>query len=841
MIIAFTALSVAFATHGAPNYSVSRTDHLKIEDLLARMSLKMKVDMLGGVDSFYTHPIPELGIPKFVMSDGPLGLRNQGPSTAYPAGATLAASWDPTLAEAFGTAIGIDARARGVNYWLGPGVDLDRIPQNGRNFEYLGEDPFLSATMAVPIIRGVQAQGVAATVKHYACNDNENDRQADDSLVDERTLHEVQLVPFEAAVKQGGVWAIMDGYNLVNGEHDSQNKVLLTDILKKQWGFKGVVMSDWGATHDGVAAFNGGQDLEMPGPDYMNETNLLPLLQSGKLSESLLNDKVTRQLRVAYALHWMDRPQVSGQPWVQAKNDAVALRIAEEGTTLLANPRSILPLATHTRVVVVGPNAEPAVTNGGGSSFVDPHAKIGLVSSIKKEIPGADVAQVPYRDTDHFLVNGTISSENQAGWKMELFNNVDLASDPVFVSRSNEIDFNWSKKAPDSSVGHDNYSVRWTGEFSPEATANYLIEAKSDDGMRVFVDGKKVVNMWQDQGATEGDARFHFEKDRTYQIEVDYYQRAGDAIAKFGIVNLQKPLFSASQSDLIKSANVVIANVGFNPSLEGEGQDRPYALPVRQQAFLDSVMKLNSKVVIVLNAGGAVDIGRWIHAGAALIDSYYPGENGNQAIAKILYGRLNPSGKLPFVFPAKLGDLLSTGTYPAVNNKIHYKEGIFIGQRGLDRDGKTALFPFGFGLSYSTFDSLKSRLSILGSGGDQVLELSGSLRNRSNRGGSDVIEAYVGFPRGPVARPVGQLAGFSRLYLRAGQTGRFQIQIPLKSLGFWNVHTHNWDVTPGVYTIELSDQGLMPYGRIRGRGNGWKGTFSISRALSAQINRKEKP
>ncbi len=833
-------LTIATLILTRPNISKDGSEG-EIYQLIKKMTLAEKLNMISGVDGFYTYGIPRLGIPRFRMSDGPLGLRNQGPSTAYPAGVTLAASWDPELAHAYGNAIGIDARARGVYYWLGPGVDLDRIPQNGRNFEYLGEDPFLTSSMDVPIIRGVQAQGVAATVKHFACNDNEIDRQTDDSIVDERTLHEVQLVPFEAAVKKGHVWALMDSYNLINGEHASQNKILLTDILKDEWGFKGVVMSDWGATHDGVAAFNAGEDLEMPSGDYMNSNTLLPLLASGKISQNLLNDKVARLLRVAFALHWMDRPQKSGQPWVQAKNDAVALRIAEEGTTLLANPGHILPLKPNQNVVVVGPNADPAVTNGGGSSFVDPHYKIGLVTSIKKEIPGARVTQIHYQGSSSYVCDGTVTSASGSGWKMQIYKGMRLQGPPVATETVGVIQNDWSDQGPSSITGHDNYSVRWTGNFSPEKTGDYLLRAQSDDGMRVFVDGKKVIDMWRDQAATEGDANFHFAKGNSYSVEIDYYQNQGGAIANFGISDLSRPFFTAEEIAQIKRASVIVAAVGFNPNLEAEGQDRSYELPARQQRLLNSILKMNKPVIMILNAGSSVKVRPFVKKGAALIDSYYPGENGDEAVAKILYGQLNPSGKLPFVFPEHLKDLLTTGTYPAIDHKIFYKEGVFIGQRGLDKQGIHALFPFGYGLSYSQFDDLKAAARTLGTGAESRLQINGSLYNASEMAGDDTVEAFIEFPHSKVPRPVGQLEGFARVSMAGKSSQTFRISILLKSLGYWDVSVHNWRVVPGTYHVVLSDQGLMPYGRKIGNGNGWGSTFKISNQLAAEINKEEKP
>lgn len=802
-----TALAALALGHALRSSLTPQQVDAKADALISQMTLDEKISMLGGVDGFFTHPIERLGIPRFRMSDGPLGLRNQGPSTAYPAGVTLGASWDPSLAHDFGTAIGTDARARGVHYWLGPGVDLDRIPENGRNFEYLGENPLLSADMAVQIIQGVQAQGVAATVKHYACNDNENDRQTDDSIVDERTLHELELVPFEAAVKQGHVWALMDGYNLVNGEHDAQNKVLLTDILKDQWGFQGVVMSDWGATHNGVDSFNAGQDLEMPGPDFMNAKNLKAGLQSGALSMNLLNDKIRRQLRTAISLGWLDRDQVSGEPWVQPKNDAVALKIASEGTTLLKNESSFLPLKKSGTIVVIGPNAQPPVTNGGGSSFVQPHAETGLIDAMKQAAPDAQIIQIPFQAPSKYEVDGTVTSEGQPGWKTSFYKGKDLKGKPVSVSQSPGIAFKWTGHAPIQGLGQYNYSVRLEGTFTPSKSGSCVVRGRSDDGMKVTINGKTVISMWQDQGASDDAVMYDFQKGKAYRIVVEYYQAEGDAVLDFGIENPAADLLTPSQEDQIRSADVVIAAVGFNPSLESEGRDRTWALPLRQQLLLHRAEQLNSHVAMILNAGGAVDIAPFVPSAKAVIDSYYPGENGDIAVAKILFGDLNPSGHLPFVIPVKESDLLSYGTYPAKNHKIPYKEGVFNGQRGLDKQKIAALYPFGFGLSYTSFTdwSLAGTVSSVLGRADSVT-LSGSFKNSGSMDGSNVVQVYVQFPKAKEARPLYQLVGFQRVSASAGESGQFEIKIPISKLGWWDPKIHDWRVDPGTYRFVISDQ-----------------------------------
>src|SRR5947207_8638195 len=357
----------------------------RVESILKQMTLEEKIDLLGGIDSFFIRGVPRLGVPRLKMADGPIGVRNYGPATTMAGGIALTATWNPTLAERVGSEIGRDARAKGVHFLLGPGVNIYRSPMNGRNFEYFGEDPFLASRVAVGYIRGVQSQGVSATVKHFMGNNSEFDRHNTDSRIDERTMREIYMPVFEAAVKEAHVGAIMDSYNLVNGEHASQNRHILTDVAKQEWGFDGLIMSDWFATYDGVAAVNAGQDLEMPSGAFMNRQTLLPAVQQGKVSQATIDEHVRRILRTAIRFGWLDRDQTDAAiPRYNTQGRQAALQAAREGMVLLKNEGGLLPLnkARVKTVLVVGPDAYPAVPVGGGSAGVQPFAAVGFLEGL---------------------------------------------------------------------------------------------------------------------------------------------------------------------------------------------------------------------------------------------------------------------------------------------------------------------------------------------------------------------------------------------------------------------------------------------------------------------------
>jgi len=376
-------------TWGQSSAPPSAEADARVESILRQMTIEEKIDLLGGVDGFFVRGVERLKVPRLKMADGPNGVRHYGPATTMPSGIALAAAWNQQLAERVGSEIGRDARSKGVHFLLGPGVNIYRGPLNGRNFEYYGEDPFLAARTAVGYIRGVQAQGVAATVKHYMGNNSEFDRHKTDSVIDERTMREIYLPAFEAAVREARVAAIMDSYNLVNGLHASQHAYLNNEVAKREWGFDGVIMSDWGGTYDAVGAANGGLDLEMPSGAFLNREKLLPAIEQGTVSVATIDEKVRRLLRTAVRFGWLDRDQTDlSVPRYNQQGRRVALEAAREGMVLLKNEGGVLPLdkAKIKSVAVIGPASYPAVPMGGGSGRVEPFAAVSFMEGLSNAL-----------------------------------------------------------------------------------------------------------------------------------------------------------------------------------------------------------------------------------------------------------------------------------------------------------------------------------------------------------------------------------------------------------------------------------------------------------------------
>ena len=652
--------------------------------LLSKLTLEQKIELLGGIDGMYTRPMPAIDLPRFKMSDASVGVRTWGPTTAYAGGSALAASWDIDLARKLGQGLGRDARARGVNFLLGPGVNIARSPINGRNFEYLSEDPYLNATMVVPFIEGVQSQGVIATVKHYALNDQEFNRHNASSDVDERTMREIYLPAFEAAVTKAHVDAVMNSYNLVNGIHATQNDFLNLKVLKGEWGFEGVLMSDWDATYDGVAACNNGLDLEMPSPKFMNAKNLVPAVEAGQVKESTIDEHVLRLLRDELRYGFTTRPQFDPAVSTYSLADRpLALEEALESITLLKNEGSILPLdrAEIKNIAIIGPNVYPAVTGGGGSSEAKAFEPVSILTGIATLL-------------------------------------------------------------------------------GPDAHVFYSATMPDTD------DEKKAV----------------------------------------------------------AQADVVIVAVGFFPKTESEGHDRTFTLPAGQDALVEQVVATNPRTIVLLTGGGGMDVSGWLDKVPAVLHLYYPGQEGGTAVAQILFGQHNPEGKLPVSFDRSWetspsskwyrGDPKNNTTLNTIGEDgkpkdytvehIQYGDKLMVGYRYWTTTGKHPLYPFGYGLSYTTFKFSRLQAPASAAPGSTV-SVGFDVTNTGNVAGAEVAQLYVSDPSAQVDRPERELKGFAKVRLAPGETRHVTLTLDARAFSYWDAPAHKWIIDPGKFILRVGD------------------------------------
>ncbi len=811
LAIVFTCV-VDVAAQPLPPYKDPKAPvESRVQDLLSKMTLEEKIDMLGGVDAFYIRPNERLGIPKIKMADGPLGVRNYGKATAFPAGICFAATWDKNLTERYGEAVGKEARSKGVHIMLSPGVNIYRAPMCGRNFEYYGEDPYLASRMVVAYITGVQREGVVATVKHFAANNQEYDRHKVSSDIDERTLREIYLPAFRAAVEEAHVGAVMNSYNLLNGVHCSQDNHLLNEILKGDWKFDGFVMSDWSSTYDGVAAANGGLDLEMPSGLHMNRDTLLPAIKSGKLAVATIDDKVRRMLRVMFRFGFFDRQQLdSSLPLYNPDSRLIALQGAREGIVLLKNENSVLPL-DRTKIgsiAVIGPDAFPAVTGAGGSSRVQPFRSVsaldGIISAAGDKIKVFYAAGVS-SDLQSIVAGAEFLTPNDKGQlvrglKGEYFSNRDLAAPPTLTRIDKQIRFEWGESSPASGMPPDNFSVRWTGKIRVETDGDYEFFVQGDDGYRLYVNDQLVLNEWRDQAAKLAHVKVPLKGGKLADVKLEYYESLGNAEVLFGWKKTADP----GESEAIKLASmcdVAVVCVGFNASSEGEGFDRPFNLPKEQEDLIRQVAGVNKRTIVVVTAGGNVSMTGWLNDVGGVLQTWYPGQEGGTAIAEILFGDVNPSGKLPATFEKRWEDNATFNSYYAKDKKVSYSEGLLLGYRHFDAANIDPQFAFGFGLSYTTFSYKNLRITPSSGAKGTKITVACDVTNSGPRRGAEVVQLYVHDMEASVPRPVKELKSFDKVWLNPGETRTVSLELDDNAFSFYDPVKMRWVAEPGAFEI----------------------------------------
>ncbi len=815
----------AAAFHAAAQAPVpdSPAVEAKAHALVAKLTLKQKIEMLGGIDEMFTHAEPTIGLPSFKTSDASVGVRSWGPTTAYAGGVALAATWDKDFARELGESLGKDARARDVNFLLGPGVNIARSPIAGRNFEYLSEDPYLNAELVVPYIEGVQSQGVIATVKHYALNNQEYNRHNVSVDVDERTMREIYLPPFEAAVTKAHVDAVMNSYNLVNGVHSTQNGFLNVKVLKNDWGFKGILMADWGATYDGVAAANNGLDLEMPSPRFMNAQTLLPAIQGGEMKESVIDDKVLRLLRVELRYGFTDRPQWNpSYPTYSAADRAVALKGALESITLLKNENHFLPLdpAKVKTVAVIGPDAWPAVTGGGGSSEASAFAPVGIVSGIVNLL-GPQVRVLYTRGLPQ-MEEIFWRDDWEGGVQQTNYPSNDFTGKPQTTGLKGIAEYNPNVWGP---IDKTPRSIRYTTAFKATKAGRYLVLAASagSDQYKIFIDGNKLMAPPHADGQSPQSWTIDLNAGQTVSVRADYLPH--DVGICFGLGLAYEPgLISEDVKRFAAAADAVIVAVGFSPATEREGSDRIFELPWGQEALIEAAAGANSHTIVTLTGGGGMDVADWLDKVPALLHLYYPGQEGGTALADVIFGNHDPEGKLPVSFDRSWKDNPSYPYYyplygadtmlhvtelgrPPVDDVIphvRYDDKLMVGYRYWTTTRKHPLFPFGFGLSYTTFGFSKLNVPAMAASGSTVA-VSFDVTNTGRVPGAEVAQLYVSDPSAKVERPERELKGFQKVRLGPGETKHVTLELDSRSFSYWNVKTHNWKIDPGKFVISVGD------------------------------------
>ena len=806
----------------------------RVESILRQMTIEEKIGLIGGAGSLFDiRGIPRLNVPSMTAADGPFGVRNFTRTNVYAGGIALAASWNTDLAQRIGAQLGREARSRGVHFYLAPGVNIYRAPQNGRNFEYYGEDPYLAGRTAAALISGVQSQGVAATVKHYLGNNSEFARHTTDVILDERTAREIYLPAFETAVKSGHVAAVMDSYNLVDGEHMTENRRFNVQILKQEWGFSGVLMSDWDATYSTSAAANGGLDLEMPSSKYFNAASLTPLLRGGQVSQPVLDDKVRRILRTAAQLGWLDRPQLDTSiSRYDVGGRAVSLQGALEGVVLLKNAGGVLPLdrGKIRSLAVTGPNAYPAVLNGGGSSTVAPFHATSLLEGLGAET-GNDI-DIRYArgiaGYQRFARNtkwATAADGAQLGIQVQEFDNLELKGAPArtrvdrYVDQGEPLDLgplaSGDRPLDLAAFGavHPT-SARFSGYFTPSSPGEHDLFVQvggfdKDIGYRAYVDDKLVIDQWSWKKAAVAAVKLTLDPG-AHKIVLEHRAGAGGLDGRIPFIRLglvpQGGWVEPSAEKFAALADVAIVAVGFDYASEAEAWDRTFELPPGQEELLRKICAANQRCIVIVNSGGGVDTTGWLERVPALLQAWYLGQDGGAALAKILFGAVNPSGHLPASFERQWQDNpVHDSYYPAPGtNQVRYKEGVFVGYRGYEAREIKPQFPFGFGLSFTSFEYRDLQVRKTGTA-NTMYEAVFSVKNVGARAGAVVPQMYVSPPKSSVPRPKKELKGFTKLMLRPGESCEVVLPLDARSFAYFDVGGKRWRADPGKYRVLIGD------------------------------------
>jgi len=783
----------------------------RVEDLLARMTLEEKIDQLSGL-GFDTKENKRLGIPVLSMSDGPVGVR-YGRATAFPAGVGIAATWNTNLTEKVASIIAKEAKSKGRNYLLGPCLNILRHPLGGRNFESYGEDPFLAGRMAVAFVKGIQGQNILASIKHFACNNQEWKRHHIDVGVNERGLREIYLPAFKAAVKEADVWTVMAAYNVLRGEPCSENKHLLNDILKKEWGFKGFVVSDWGATTSTVKAAIAGLDLEMPFGKFFTD-KLLEAVKKGEVSEAVINDKVRRLMRVRFKAGMFDNPKtIDLDLSVVHREDhrQLALEAAKESIVLLKNEHNVLPLNKNKlkSIAVLGPNAAEARVGGGGSSKVTPFYAVSPLEGLKKAV-GNDI-KIKYafgtaikgdiHPLEPIYMRPSNTSQGEQGLWGEYFANTELKGEPVITRCDKQINFNWGYDAPHSILHKENHrrlcSIRWTGQLLPPKTGIYHLKLINNDGIRLYLDDKLQIDNWKQNRLKFNGVSLELTAGKHYDLRIEYFYNGGISIVKFGW-DMPDHDSIAEAVALAKDSDAAVIFAGLSDRFESESYDRVRLELPNQDKLIKAVAKVNPNTVVVLNTGSPILMNEWIDDAAAVVEAWYPGQEGGNAIADILLGNYNPGGKLPFSFIKKYEDSPAFKDYKDKRLKSPYSEGIFVGYRYLDKHHIEPLFPFGHGLSYTSFKYSNLKID---SPGDGTCLVHVDIKNTGKRSGAEVVQVYVRDVECSLERPEKELKGFQKIFLEPGAKQTVQITLNQDAFSFFHPEKKQWITEPGEFEI----------------------------------------
>jgi beta-glucosidase len=794
----------------------------RVDQLLAKMTLAQKLhEMHGDGSATYagTVPaIPELCVPALTLDDSPAGVgHGMTGVTQLPAPVATASTWDTGLADRYGKVVGSEQWGKGDDVDLGPTVNIVRDPRWGRAFEAYSEDPYLTGKMGAADIDGIQSTGEMAQVKHFAVYNQETNRNnsTDDAIIDERTEQEIYLSQFADIVKESDPSSVMCSYSFINGQPACQDPYTMQQVLREQWGYDGFTTSDWGATHSTVPSAQAGLDMEMPSGQYYGDA-LAQAVADGQVSEaqidSLVRPILTQMFR--FGLFTKAPTGTADSVVTTPAHQAVGRQVAEDGTVLLKNQGGVLPLSPTKKssIAVIGDDAGAgALTAGGGSAAVRADSVVTPYQGIAQRA-GENVtvtyAQGNSSDGGLPLVPSNVltpSSGSGSGLSVQYYDGTDLSGSPITSGTADQLAFDWNGGSPASGVPGTGWSAKYTGTLTAPSTGTYRFSLNSDDGSRLLVDGTQVIDNWHDQGGgTPATGTVTLTAGQKASVEVDYYQNGGGSLLQFG---WQPPGGPATPLDAaVAAAKASDTAVVFAGKSESEGSDlSDIDLPADENTLIEAVAAANPNTVVVLNTGSAVTM-PWLDSVKGVMEAWYPGQDDGTAIAALLFGDVDPSGKLPVTFPKSLSDVPASTAqqWPGVDGKVSYSEGLDVGYRWYDAKGIEPQFAFGSGLSYTTFGFSHLRVSQPALTSRGSVKVSVDVTDTGRRSGSDVVQLYVGDPAS-TGEPASQLKGFRKVALRPGQTRRVTLTVPATAFQTWDTTTQAWKVADGTYGLMVGD------------------------------------
>jgi len=785
------------------------------EELLTQLTFEEKVSLLAGADLWHTVPVERLGIPALRLTDGPNGARGafgnlESTSVCTPVGVALGATWNVELVEQVGKVLGEETKSKGAQLLLAPTVNMHRSPIAGRNFECFSEDPFLSGEIAAAYIHGVQSRGVGACIKHYVCNDQEFERFSISAEVEERPLHEIYLEPFRRAILAAKPWAVMSAYNRINGVYAAEHEYLLKNILREEWDYQGMIISDWYGTYTANTAA-GELDLEMPGPArWMGPAHLRAALDDGRITEKDVDAKVDRLLTMIEKAGLFEDAELPADRSIDKPEHREIIRNAAQEAIVLLKNDSILPLDQNqvVSIAVIGENARYSQVLGGGSSAVAPHYLVSPLDGIRTR--AGDTIKVSYAP-GCFIHKGLPAPEagllttldGSTGLELEFYDGVDFSGTPAYRLVSPRVQFGWFD-ASVPKVRQDEFSVRMKGFFTPAVSGVHTFGLNMVGRGRMFLNEETLIDTWDAPEASgQQTAQIEMQSGQAYALRVEY-KWEGDPHWRSLALGYLPPHADDLMSEALEIAaqsDVVVVLAGLTSEWESESFDRPdMLLPGEQNKLIEEISKVNQNVIVVLNCGAPVEM-PWLDEVPAVLQMWYDSQEQGNALSDILFGDVSPSGKLPTTFPKRIQDNPSYLNFPGENGKVHYGEGIFIGYRYYEKKFIEPLFPFGHGLSYTQFEYSNLQIDEEINGVADGVPLSVDVKNVGSCAGKETVQVYIREMQPMLARPDKELKAFQKISLQPGENKTIQLMLTDEAFWFFDPKIRKWTFNPGTFEI----------------------------------------